>query len=264
MDFAVELRATLPAGGFGEILYVYRSLGSTNTRAIELAAAGAVEGTLVIADHQTRGRGRGRARWHSPQGSAVAMSLILRPASVFGLRWSGLGALAVLEALGEESLSAWIKWPNDVLLGGRKVAGVLVEGAWEGDRPLYVVLGIGVNVGARSARQGGRSAFPATSVEGEARRVVSRSLLIAGILRSLQKWHTRIATDAFLKAWGDSLAFNGERVQVGSRHELIEGRLVGLGPEGEARIGMDSGETVLAGGDASRLRPCSLPRRAGE
>ena len=255
MHFGEELRATLPAGGFGDILYFYRSIGSTNTRAMELAAAGAAQGTLVIADHQTRGRGRGGARWYAPSGSAVAMSLVLRPAVAAGLRWSGLGALAVAEALGEEGLSARIKWPNDVLVGGRKVAGVLVEGAWEGDRPLYMILGIGINVGARSAPQRKAVSFPATTVEGEARRAVSRTRLIAGVSRSLGEWYTRLESEAFLLAWDAALAYKGEQVQVEASQGLVEGRLVGLGPDGEARIETNSGDVILAGGEAVRLRP---------
>ena len=255
MHYGEELRATLPAGRFGETLYFYGSIGSTNTRATELAIAGAAPGTLVVADYQTRGRGRGGARWFAPPGSAVTMSLILRPAAASGLRWSGLGALAVARALGQVGLLARIKWPNDVLVGGGKVAGVLVEGAWEGNRPLYMILGIGINVGARSAPQEEEVGFPATTVEGEARHAVSRTVLVAGVLRSLEEWTSRVETEAFLKAWDAVLAYKGERVRVETSKALIEGRLLGLGPEGEARIEMDSGDIVLAGGDASKLRP---------
>ena len=259
VHYGEELRATLPAGGFGEILYVYGSIGSTNTRATELAVAGAVQGTLVVADHQTRGRGRAGTRWFSPAGSSVTMSLILRPAVSSGLRWSGLGALAVAKALGEEGLSARIKWPNDVLIDGRKAAGVLVEAAWEGGRPLYMILGIGINVGARSAPQEEDIGFPATTVEGEARRPVSRTRLIAGVLRSIESWYGRVETPDFLGAWEAALAYRGERVRVQTSEAWIEGRLVGLGPAGEARIEMDSGDMLLAGGDASQFRPSSLP-----
>jgi BirA family biotin operon repressor/biotin-[acetyl-CoA-carboxylase] ligase len=183
------------------------------------------------------------------------MSLILRPPRAFGLRWSGLAALAVAEALIQEGLSARIKWPNDVLVGGRKVAGVLVEGALQGEQYLYVVLGIGINVGRESVPDEESLAFPATSVEHQARRKVSRPRLVAAVVSSLEGWTTRLASQAFLEAWDDLLAFKGDRVLAEAGPRAIEGRLVGLGPEGEARIELSSGESVLAGGESSNLRP---------
>ena len=247
------------AGRFGEALYVYDSVGSTNTRAAELAIAGAVEGTLVVADVQTHGRGRGGSRWYTRPGSGVAMSLILRPAAASGLRWSGLGALAVLEALEVVGLRAQIKWPNDVLIDGRKAAGVLVEAAWEGSCLVHLILGIGINVGPDSVQPVESLSFPATAVEAEARRTVSRTQLIAGVLRSLEPWYVNVHTDAFLDAWEAALAFKGDRVHVETGDGVIDGKLVGLGPEGEARIELDQGVVVLVGGEASRMRPATHP-----
>ena len=263
MSYGQGLRATLPAGRFGETLYVYDSVGSTNTRAAELAIAGAAEGTLVVADLQTHGRGRGGSRWYTRAGTGVAMSLILRPAAASGLRWSGLGALAVVEALEVEGLRAQIKWPNDVLIKGRKATGVLVEAAWEGSRPLHLILGIGINVGEEAVRRMGSASFPATAVEAETRRPLSRSDLIARVLRSLEWWHTRLQSEAFLAAWEDALAFKGERIQVETDHGPIKGKLIGLGQEGEAKIELGSGEVVLVGGEASRMRPATHPLPGG-
>lgn len=113
-----------------------RTIGSTNARARELAEAGAPHGTAVTADEQTAGRGRQGRGWSTPPGSALAVSLVIRePDPLLSLR----AGLAVSDLAGPE---ARVKWPNDVLLGGRKVAGVLAEG-----RPLerWAVLGIGVN-----------------------------------------------------------------------------------------------------------------------
>jgi len=259
MRFGEELRANLPAGGFGQVLYAYDSIDSTNTRAMQLAGAGAAHGTLVVADEQMLGRGRGGARWSTPRGSAVAMSLVLRPSGSSGLRWTGLGALAVAEALRQERLPAWIKWPNDVLVGGRKLAGVLVEVAWEGNQPAHVVLGIGINASAGSAPDHETLAFPATTVESEARRPVSRFLLIGSVLRFVEKWYGLIASPAFLEAWSKLLAFKDEWVQVETGRGVMEGRLLGLGPDGEARIETDMAEVVLAGADARTLRPLPFP-----
>jgi BirA family biotin operon repressor/biotin-[acetyl-CoA-carboxylase] ligase len=252
MRMGEELRAWLPAGGFSRFLYVFDTVESTNSSAEALARRGAVEGTLVVADHQSRGRGRSGSRWETPPGAAVAMSLILRPTAAHPLRWTALGALAVVEALEQEGLEAQIKWPNDVLLGGRKVAGVLAEAAWEGDVLRHVVLGIGVNISRAAAR--GDFAFPATSVDEHAPRPILRPRLIAGIIRSLEGWHARLGSQAFLGAWQERLAYLGERVQVDLGERRTEGRLLGLGLEGEARLLADDGHEVMCGGEANSLR----------
>jgi BirA family biotin operon repressor/biotin-[acetyl-CoA-carboxylase] ligase len=247
-----ELRAWIPAGAMGQVLYAFDSVESTNTTADRLAHEGAVEGTLVVADHQSRGRGRGDSRWETPAGAAIAMSLVLRPSRAHPLRWTGLGALAVTEALRLERMEAWIKWPNDVLLGGRKVAGILAEAVWDGDRPAHVILGIGVNVGRATLRR--HFAFPATCVEEHAARAIPRPRLIAGIVGSLTAWYSRLGSEDFRRAWETRLAYAGQRVQVESGSGRLEGRLLGLGPEGEVRLAMDDGREEVCGGEARSLR----------
>jgi BirA family biotin operon repressor/biotin-[acetyl-CoA-carboxylase] ligase len=254
MSFGETLRAWLPAGRLGQTLYAYDDVGSTNDVALELARAGAVEGTLVVADHQFRGRGRGVSRWVSPPGESIAMSMIFRPTG-FGPRWSGMGGLAVVEALAERRIEARIKWPNDVLIGDRKVAGVLVEAAWEGDDPASVVLGIGVNLGARSAPPDERVDFPATSIEASAGRGVGRAELIAGIVRSLERWSQRIESREFLAAWERLLAFRGRRVRVGLAGAVVEGVLEGLDDDGSVILRLESGSSARCGPESAHLRP---------
>jgi BirA family biotin operon repressor/biotin-[acetyl-CoA-carboxylase] ligase len=252
MRMGEELRGWLAAGRMGQILYAFDSVESTNDTAAALARAGAEEGTLVVADQQTRGRGRAGSRWETPAGAAVAMSLILRPAGRHPLRWTGLGALAVAEALEGERMAPRIKWPNDVLLGGRKVAGVLAEAAWQGEAPAYVILGIGVNLGRAAAR--GAFAFPATSVEEHLGRALLRPKVMAAIVEALGSRYLELASDRFLRAWESRLAYVGERVVVESGTGVLEGRLVGLGAEGEARLELDDGRVVECGGEARSLR----------
>jgi BirA family biotin operon repressor/biotin-[acetyl-CoA-carboxylase] ligase len=252
MQWGESIRSWLPAGGFGQELYVYASVDSTNTTAAHLAELGAMEGTLVVADHQRRGRGRGGSRWETPAGSAIAMSLVLRPAIENPLRWVGLGALAAAEALERDGLAPQIKWPNDVLLGGRKVAGVLAEAVWEGDRVRYLVLGIGLNVSSGSLPA--EADFPATTVEEESARAVDRSRLVAGIVASLGGWYAALGSDEFLRAWQNRLAYLGKRVRVDRVGGSIEGSLVGLGPGGEARLLDDEGRETLCAGEARSLR----------
>lgn len=254
MGYAEDLRAVIPAGASGEVLYVYASIDSTNSRAAELARDGAPAGTLVVADHQTRGRGRRGARWTTPPGEAIAMSLILRPESA-SLRWTGLGALAVVEALAAMDVAGSVKWPNDVVLGGRKVAGVLAEVVWDGDRLAFLILGIGVNVGRGAAPPDSEVEFPATSVEREAGRRIDRVALTAEIVRKIDAWAPRVGTAAFLRRWEAVLAFRGERVRLSTPSGDVVGLLRGLGNDGEAAIETADGSILSAGPDAVGLRP---------
>ncbi|MBW3554338.1 MAG: biotin--[acetyl-CoA-carboxylase] ligase [Gemmatimonadetes bacterium] len=128
-------------------LRIYRSVGSTNDVARELAEGGAPAGTVVLADEQTSGRGRRGRRWTGEAGRSLLLSMVLRPASsltaVVPLR-IGLAAARAIEA--EAGIPVGLKWPNDLVLAGRKVGGVLCEGAFEGGRPAFLIAGVGINV----------------------------------------------------------------------------------------------------------------------
>lgn len=130
-------------------VHLFSSAGSTNDVARALAESGAPAGTVVLADEQTVGRGRGGKGWSSPPGLGIWMSMVLRPAFLEnpGLLPVLVG-LAAAEALDDFVRPAMvkIKWPNDLQLAGRKLAGILCEGSWDGERPGYVVAGIGINV----------------------------------------------------------------------------------------------------------------------
>lgn len=138
------------AGRWGlPAVHLYQRAGSTNDVARALAEGGAAAGTVVLADEQTAGRGRGGKGWSSPPGLGVWLSMVLRPPSLAapGLLpiLVGLAAADALDAFARPARVA-IKWPNDLQLAGRKLAGILCEGSWDGSRPGYVVAGIGINV----------------------------------------------------------------------------------------------------------------------
>lgn len=254
MDYGAALRAALPAGGIGERLYVYDSLESTNTMAGELAGAGAPEGTLVVADQQTAGRGRRGARWHTPAGEAIAMSLILRPAAA-GLCWTGVGAVGIVQGLASLGFRTRVKWPNDVLLEGRKVAGVLAEAVWEGERLASLVLGIGINVGQGSAPEDDQVDYPATSLEASAGAPIDRPTIVAAVVGALDRLRPSVAAGTFIPTWEGLLAFRDQGVSVETASGPVAGILKGLGPEGEAVLEGADGSRVLAGSEAWSLRP---------
>ncbi len=231
------------------------TIGSTNDEALSWAAAGAGDGCLVAADRQTRGRGRMNRRWVTQPGAALAFSLILRPRpeeiEQLGF-FSPLGALAISRALEDSlGLEPQIKWPNDVLLKGRKVAGILLETAWLGDQIEGIVIGMGLNVAPAAVPPAAELLFPATSVEEAAGCPVDRSALLREILRALFEWRSKLDEDAFRRAWEQRLAFRGQWVRIeGTGSEPVSGQVFGIDASGGLLLRGSAGEiTTITVGD---------------
>lgn len=259
MDDRSSLQAALSGLPLGEIRW-FESIGSTNDEALAWASAGAPNGSLVAADRQTRGRGRLGRSWETHPGAALAVSLILRPAvdemEYFGL-FSPLGGLAVCQALESEySLPAEIKWPNDVLVGRRKVCGVLAEAGWDGSALDSMVIGIGINVAPGSVPPAGQLNFPATCVEEALGRPVDRWRLLAAVVAQMIQLRPRLGSLQFLKAWEERLAYRGELVRLeNSGGQPVNGTLLGVTSEGSLRLAREDGSEVhFSAGDVS-LRP---------
>jgi BirA family biotin operon repressor/biotin-[acetyl-CoA-carboxylase] ligase len=239
------LRSILSSLPLGQIAY-FDVLDSTNEQALRWAKAGAPHLSLAVADEQTAGRGRSGRSWFTPPGAALAFSLILHP-KVLGSapiqRLTGLGALAVCEVLKNQyELAAQIKWPNDVLVGNRKLAGVLVEAQWQGEALQSVVLGIGINVAQGSVPPESELNFPATCVETALGKPVDRWNLLKDILEATLGWLPYLDQTEFLQTWEGVLAYQGEWVQLlidGS--EPVEGRLLGLESDGSLRLELPEG-----------------------
>ena len=247
--------AKLNPGG----LRYFDSLGSTNDEALAWAADGAKDFSLVVADEQTQGRGRLDRKWSTPKGSAIAMSLILRPSAPLRPHLSrtvGLAALSISDACLGLGLSPRIKWPNDILLGGKKVAGILVETVWSGDEADSLVIGMGINVGRSSVPPAESLRFPATSLEDELGRALSREEIIFLVLEAIQKRGREIGAESFIRSWEERLAFRGETVQVSAENgEPVCGVLEGLDLDGGLRLRGEHDKTVSVHiGDVS-LRP---------
>jgi BirA family biotin operon repressor/biotin-[acetyl-CoA-carboxylase] ligase len=210
----------------------HRSTDSTNERARELASAGAPHGTLVTADEQTAGRGRQGRTWIAAPGSAVLMSVVLR-------RINGAlplaAAVAVCEAL---PLRALVKWPNDIWIGRRKVAGILVEG-----RPLegWAVLGIGVNVSALDLPA--ELEDFATSLRREGLHSSNEEVLMS-LLVSLDRWLER-PTPEVLAAWRTRDALRGEAVHWPGG----SGQAAGVDDSGALLVDTSSGRVALDAGE---------------
>lgn len=225
-------------------LRFFPQVGSTNDVAREWLREGAETGAVVIADEQVKGRGRGDHGWYTPAGAALAVSVILHPPAAELPRLTMLGALAIAElceAVGVVDVS--IKWPNDVLVNGRKVSGVLVEAEWEGDQLLGAVLGMGVNV---------RVDFTGTEVEDRAISLetalgtrLDRTALVALLLGKVDSWYTQLRSPVLFAAWKRHLSTIGTGVEVGNIRGLAED----VDSEGALLIRDDAGQLhrVLAG-----------------
>jgi BirA family biotin operon repressor/biotin-[acetyl-CoA-carboxylase] ligase len=243
---------------FGQPVHVHATLGSTNDEAKRLADAGAPEGALVLAETQTAGRGRQGRRWLTPPGTALALSLLLRPAlePQQAARVTMLAGVATCEAL-EQAAGVWpaLKWPNDVLLDGRKAGGILVETGLSGERLDYVVVGIGLNVSAAPPPEA--VMFPATAVEAVMGRPLDRVALLRAILERLEAGYADLAStnDRLYRAWRQRLVWVGERVVAQSAQGDYHGVMTGAAEDGALLLKLDSGEVVrIVAGDVSVRR----------
>ena len=240
----------------------YESLPSTNTEVARLAQQGADEGLTIVADEQTAGRGRLQRTWSSPRGAGLYCSVLLRP--VFALeRWpliTFVAALAVGDALLEAAeVNTDIKWPNDLLAGGRKICGILAEGI-ETPAGRAVVLGMGINLTD--------DAFPhelanvATSVAREG-RAPEREAILAALLKALARWYALLhepeGAEKIVAAWASRSSYAvGKLVQVTNGDEVLQGVTRGVENDGALRLETAGGLQLIRAGDVTNVRPAKV------
>ena len=252
-----ELRSTLSKLPLGAIRY-YDSIGSTNDEALAWAANDAQDLSVVVANEQTAGRGRLDRPWFTPPSTALAFSLILRPSAdeiPFLSRTVGLAALSIADTIGMLGLAPQIKWPNDILLNGRKVAGVLIELVWSGEDVDCVVIGIGINVAKTAVPTTDILRFPATSLEHVLGEAPDRNKLLRDILTSFISLRPHMRSDSFMASWEKSLAYYGRqvRVEMGSE-QSVTGKVIGLEQDGSLKLRDEDGKTVTVRFGDVRLR----------
>lgn len=247
------LRAALGARPFR---FVER-VGSTQDIAREWALDArdlAPQGAAVIAEEQTAGRGRQGRTWFSPPGSSVMVSVVLRPELPPEhiprcTMVAGLGVIETLTPLLGEAVA--LKWPNDVLVRGKKLCGVLAEATWIGSQLGAVIVGIGINVRTDFSHADLNS--PATSIEAELGRTVDRRDLLRDLLARIDHWATQVDDPALLDAWRAQLSTLGKRVTVYTEPSIFpspyySGVAEAVDADGALLVRLDSGEVrrVLA------------------
>lgn len=235
----------------GRVIEHHARIATTMERAAELVAAGAADGTVVVADHQTAGRGRrGRAWGLGPPGSQLLASWILRVVPAHETLLVVLSAVALLEAarsLGVERLS--VKWPNDLLLGGRKVAGVLATESRDGDGGRWLILGTGVDVHTRDHPGEVREMVTSFAREGHA---VDRLALLARIAPRLEALvDDESARAAALARWREAATMLGARVLVDDGGRAFEAEAVDIDLEGALLVRRGGRIERVVAGDVS-------------
>ncbi len=247
----LELKWQLKAEIIGKKIYSYEEVGSTNDLARQLGISGEKEGSVIIAEHQAKGRGRLGRKWVSPRGKGACFSVILRPdilpreVSLVTL----FSALSVVKTIREMiNLPAFIRWPNDIMVNARKLCGILTELDGETDKINFVVVGIGININTK------RELLPpgATSVSAEKGSEVSRLEFVKAILINLDRYYRifkRGKVEEILGEYKKLSTVLDRRVQINYHNRLISGHAVDVDKEGALIVRLDSGfnERVLAG-----------------
>jgi BirA family transcriptional regulator, biotin operon repressor / biotin---[acetyl-CoA-carboxylase] ligase len=250
-EIAAELGTTL----IGREIVFLEETDSTNLQAHEQGEAGGRHGLVVVADRQTAGKGRLGRQWVSPPGVNFYASVLLRPTFLprQAPQLTFLSAVAVARAVQEVAgLSARVKWPNDVLVGGRKIAGLLNEMSAETERIHYVILGIGVNLNMRAEQFPKDLRYPATSILLETGAPVSRTAFARALLRHLDSLYALYLAEGFpplRHAWEAHFDLVGREVEVDFRSTLLRGVVEGIDAEGALLLRREDGqlEKVLAG-----------------
>lgn len=216
----------------------FTSIGSTNDEALQWIDEDAPDFALVIADQQTKGRGRLNRAWITQPEASLAFSVIFRPTrselAAPSALYAPLCGLAVCQTLRESlELNPKIKWPNDILLEQQKCCGILVEASWTGVQLNGIVMGIGINITAQAIPPDAILRFPATWVEKYTRQPVERFNLLAQITSAMQFWRSHMDSREFIETWQKQLAFRGETVRIVQNEKTsiigIEEGIDGLG-----------------------------------
>lgn len=240
----------------GRRIVFFEQIGSTNDAAKQLADAGEPEGTVIIADEQTAGRGRLGRVWFAPPRSSILMSIILRPmlAPHQVSRVTMAVALGVCEAIRVETgLDAQIKWSNDLLIRGKKLAGILSESGIVGNRLEYVVVGIGVNVNFNAASVEGIP-LDATTIADELGKAFSRARLAQAILWEIEKYYLRVNED-LRGEYCQRLATLNQFVRAQIAEGIIEGVAESVNENGALVVRRADGSQIeLLAGDVTLIK----------
>lgn len=247
---AAEIEANIKTKYMGRKCYFYEQIGSTNTEAKRLADEGEAEGLLVVADQQTAGKGRRGRKWTSPKGLNAYFTIMLRPQfnPSIASRLTLLMAMAVADSISKVVPSAEdavkIKWPNDIVVNGKKVCGILTEMSMERDYIQHVVIGTGINVRKQTFDE--EIAATATSIDNEWGNITSRAVLVGNVMNAFEKYYElfeKTGTLSEIKEEYESYLVNkNKEVCVLDPKGEYRGIALGINDEGELLVKLPDGQ----------------------
>lgn len=249
-----ELTGVLRTSFIGRQVIFRETMDSTQNLAVSLASKPGSHGAVVIAEQQKSGRGRQKRKWLSPRGG-VWLSVVLKPAiptaKITVLPF--IAALAVCDAIKAMGLDARLKWPNDVMISGKKVAGILLDISAEADQVNYAVIGIGINVNVDSAAISARlDGVKITSMSDELGRNVSRLDLTRSLLENFERYYVEMeqrGAGAILQKWKESSDMLGRQVAVTQNGKTIQGVAANINDDGSLLLRTDHGDVNIVSGD---------------
>jgi BirA family biotin operon repressor/biotin-[acetyl-CoA-carboxylase] ligase len=256
----LEIAPHLNTRDIGRVIHYRETITSTNELAFRLATEGASHGEVVVAEEQTQGRGRRGRSWISPAGVNLYFSVVLRPElpPQRAPELTLVAAVAAVESLAALGASAQIKWPNDLIIGERKVGGILTELSCDPDRVHFAILGMGINLNATRSHFPGQIAGQATSLAEEIGAKVRRARFAADLWARLETWLDIHAEEGFGRAraaWRQSCATLGQEVAVQRGKGQVVGRAEDIDETGALVIKATGGERVrILAGDVEQVR----------
>ncbi len=252
-----EIYLNLKKGNLGQEIRYFNRVVSTNKKTKMMAVEGEKDGTIVIAEEQTAGRGRLGREWFSPPGTGLWFSLLLRPnfkpekAPLLTV----VASLAVADALECYGIKAAIKWPNDILINGKKVCGILSEMSADLDKINYAIIGIGINVAQKDfpdfLTEIATSLFMVTGVK------VNRNRLLQQIISSFKSYYDLLLTDKthkLINFWQKKLNIINKTIEIKSKGELYRGKAIGVSEKGELLLEYKNRVISFWAGDATLVK----------
>ncbi len=261
-----EIKRTLTGAGhknpliIGKEIHVFQAIDSTNIKGMELGESGSPEGTIVLTETQTNGKGRLGRKWISPEGN-IYLSIILRPkilpseAPLITLMAAVASASALRNAL---NIGVNIKWPNDIILDGKKVGGILTEMNSETDRVNYIVIGIGVNVNMDLSILPPDVRITATTIKEKIGSDIRRAEILSLLIKELDRWYKIFLNEGpgpVLDEWRGLSQGIGKKVKVTSLDSVIEGLAEGIDDYGRLIVRLEGGRVEkVASGDVTVIK----------
>lgn len=257
MISSADMQRYLTTKFVGQKILTFDTVDSTNKVLKDLAITGALEGTIVIAEFQTAGRGRLNRTWYAERGKNLLLSILLRPEEAESVHLlTYLTALSAADAVEENTgLRVECKWPNDLLINGRKFCGILLESAWDGQKVQYVIVGVGMNVNQENFPPDLR--LTATSLRLECGKEFDRVQILQAFLQKLESRYLESKASGFrgtMESWTRKCSMFGKEITLEQEGKVLSGTVLRLDRDGSLVLLSNGREINVYAGDVTVLR----------